>query len=934
MTFRPALRPLLLTLALSCTPWIGVAQDATKAARYYEDALKRYEQRDIPGAIIQLRNALQADKNQLSVHVLLGKALLANSQPAAAEVAFDDALRLGVNRAEVVVPLASSLIAQGRQPQMLADPRLSVAGLPRGVQQALLLERALAQSDVGDVKAAMATVLEARALNPNDATSWIAETPLRIRARQFGEALAAADQAIKLAPGNAEALYQRGATLHAMGQIPLALAAYDKAVAADAAHAESRLARTGLYLDLNRDADAAAEVQQLLKLKPQDPRGTYLLALLADRRGDAAESKRQLKSLTDLLDPVPLEQIRYRPQLLMLNGLAHFGLGELENARPYLELAARQQAGNPLNKLLAQIALAEPNVGRAIELLEAYVKASPGDGQALLMLASAQMSQGRHARATQLMQDALKARDSAEYRTALGLSLLKSGQQSLAEDQLAKAYKADPKQVQAGLALVIVRLRNNQIAKAVAVADTLARANPRNPTVLATHAYAKTQARDYAGARASYEKALALDPKQVEAQRGLAHVEALTGQFDAADRRLRTALRGDERNTVLLFELALVNEMRGRDDEALKWLDSAAAASGPRDTRANFALVAWHLRKGQPARAMEAGKLLLAKLPEDVQALQVYASAQLANGDAAGARSTLTNASRRAAYDAPALERIARAQLDAQDLSGAAYSLDKALSGQPDHLPAMALMSTVELMRGDPAAAERRARQIVAQFPNMGIGHGLLADVAVARGQTAAAVDALRKAHQIDKNQASLLRLFQQLTRQDGGKPAIELASGWLKTHPKDAVVQKRLADAYARAGQFAAARRHYEAVLAQQPKDGEALNNLANVLIRQNDAGATAVAERALALQPQDARVIDTAGWAYFKAGNRDRALQLLRDARLRDPANADIRYHLAQVLAQAGRQAEAREELQTALKSARFASADEARALLATLK
>ncbi|TNY03522.1 tetratricopeptide repeat protein, partial [Escherichia coli] len=82
------------------------------------------------------------------------------------------------------------------------------------------------------------------------------------------------------------------------------------------------------------------------------------------------------------------------------------------------------------------------------------VKARPGDGQALLMLASAYMSQGHHTRAAQLMQDALKAKDSPEYRTTLGLSLLQSGQASMAEDQLARAYKADPKQTYAGLALV------------------------------------------------------------------------------------------------------------------------------------------------------------------------------------------------------------------------------------------------------------------------------------------------------------------------------------------------------------------------------------------------------------------------------------------------------------------------------------------------
>jgi len=79
----------------------NAAPNDDRAARYYEDALTRYERRDIHGAIVQLKNALQVDRNMLPVHVLLGKALLSNGEVGAAEVAFTEALRLGVNRAQV-----------------------------------------------------------------------------------------------------------------------------------------------------------------------------------------------------------------------------------------------------------------------------------------------------------------------------------------------------------------------------------------------------------------------------------------------------------------------------------------------------------------------------------------------------------------------------------------------------------------------------------------------------------------------------------------------------------------------------------------------------------------------------------------------------------------------------------------------------------------
>lgn len=926
---------LLAALLIAGAP-AAMAQDAAKASRFYEDALQRYEKRDIPGAIIQLKNALQADKNQLSVHVLLGKALLASSEPAAAEFQLGEAIRLGVDRAEVAVPLAVALNAQGKQPQMLEDPRLAPAGLPTGIKQALMLERALAQSDMGDNRASLATVLEARALNPNDLNSWLAEVPLRIRARQFTEALTAADQALKIDGQSAEAIYQKASIYHAMNDIPRAMALYDRGVQVQPAHAETRLARAGLMIDTNRDGDARAEIDELNKLKPNDPRGTYLRAVLAERAGDAAATKAALKQITELLDPVPIGNIRFRPQFLMLNGLAHYSLGELEKAKPYLELAVRQQAANPLNKLLAQIALAEPNPTRAAELLEAYVKARPGDGQALLMLSSTYMNQGKHARAVSLMQDALKARDTAEYRTALGLSLLQSGNAPLGADELAKAYKADPRQTYAGLALVTVYLRDEQTAKAVAAADSLARANPNNATVLMVQAYAKTQARDYPGARASYEKSLRIDPKLTEARLGLARLDTLTGNFGEADRRLKDLLKTEPRNVNVLFELALLHENWGKNDEALKWLEESVSASGARETRTNFALVAWHLRKGQPARAVEAAKTLLAKLPEDVEAMQAYAAAQAANGDPAGAKSTLTNAARRAAFEAPKLVDVARQQILVGDLAGAAYSLDKALSGNPDFLPAHALLASVELAQGDPAKAEKRARQVIQAAPKNAIGYNLLADIATTRGQNAAAVDALKQAHDIDKNGASLMKLLRAMNSQGNAKAALDTGAAWLKRNPSDLVVHNGLAELNVRAKDFPAARRHYEAILKLSPNRVDVINNLSNVLIAQKDPGAVAMAERALKIDSRSATVLDTAGWAHLVAGgSADRALQLLREARLRAPNNAEIRYHLAAALARTNRQSEARAELTAALQAnGSFESAEDAKRLLATLK
>lgn len=923
----------LLAVALLAGPTARAAVDA-KASRFYEDALVRYEKKDIGGAIVQLKNALQIDKSLLPVHVLLGQALLAAGDAGAAEVAFDEALRLGVNRAEVVLPLARAAIAQGKQQQVLEQPRFAVAGLPGGVQAPLLLLRASAAADLGDPRAAMKALEEARALDPQSPDSWLAEVPVRIRARQGREALAAADRALTLAPASAQALYLRGTVLHASGDLPGALAMYDRALAAEPTHTEALVSRAGLLQDLGRPDALRKDVAELQRSSPKDPRGAYLRALLAERDGNPAAARAALHEVTSLLDPVPLDHFRYRPQALMLGGLAHYGLNEREKAKPYLEAVQRQQPGSAVSKLLARIYLEEKNVDRAIEALDAYLKGQPDDAQAQLLLASAHFAQGRHARAAQLMSDALKTSDVPALHSMLGLSLVGSGHLADAVKELEAAFARDPGQVQAGVALTTIYLQSRQPARAVATANRLVQQDPKSAPLQNLLGTALARQPDPAAARAAFERALALDPKFSPAQVGLARLDAAARNWDGATARLQAVLRADETNVEALGEMAALLERRGQRAEAQRYYEKADDHSGPSQVQTALTLVEFLLRTGQPGAAREASRRLVAKAPDALPVLLMLARVDLANGNAEGARTQLTRASRVANYEAPVLLQIASLQVAAGALPGAAYSLDKALSQRPDFLPAQALMTEVELRQGDAAKAETRARQIVARNPKSGIGYALLGDVAASRGQAAAAAEQYRKAHQVEPGPASLLRLFRALAPSDPGA-ALAAADAWLRSHPDDLAVRRAVADTQARAGRLPAARASYEALLKTTPDDAETLNNLANVLLLMQDPGALAVAERALALQPAAAHIIGTTGWAAFKARQTDRALQLLRDARLRDPANPDTRYFLGAALAATGRTTEAREELQGALKlQPGFANAKEAERLLSTLQ
>ena len=932
--FGQIARAALLALLISTLPVPGWAQANAKASQFYEDALVRFERQDMPGAIIQLKNALQIDRNLLPVHVLLGKALLANSDAAASEVAFDEALRLGVNRVEVVLPLARAVLAQGKPKALLEQQRFADAGLPAGIKAELLLIKAAAAGDLGDPRSALKFIEDARAIAPGRPDTWLAEVPIRLRDRQVREATAAADKAIALDPGLAEALYLRGTIAHVVSDLPTALSYYDKALKARPTHTEALVSRAGLLLDLGRWADAARDVAELRRSSATDPRGAYLAALLAEHDGNDTAARAALNDVTALLDPVPMEFIRYRPQLLILGGLAHFGLNQREKAKPYLEAAQRSQPNTAVAKLLAQIHLGDGNVDRAIEALESYLKGQPGDTQALLLLASAHMSQGRHARASSLMQDALTRQDVPALRGMLGIGLVGGGQYAQAVAEFERVMRQDPGNVQAGSALASIYLQGGQPAQAVRVAEALAKRKPRHAGLQNLLGAARARAGDATGARAAFDQALKLDPAFLAPQVNLARLDTDKGAYDGAIARLNAVLAKNDREFDALMEMARVQARRGQRDEAQRWLEKADDHSGPDNLQAGLALVDFHLAQRRPDLAREALHRVTDKAPEAVPVLMTEARVSLANGDAAGARPVLTRAASRASNEAPVLVQIAALQFQAGHLPDAAYTLEKALGARPGYLPAEALLAEVEIRQGELAQAEQRARRILAADPKRGTGHALLGEVAWLRKQRPAAIEAYRRAHQLDGSTDSLLRLYRAIGAGDPGG-AMQLAEQWLKAHGGDLAVRRALADGHARAGDLGAARAAYEALLKLAPNDAEALNNLANVLLLAKDPDALKVAERALAIEPGAPHIIGTTGWAAFKAGQPDRALQLLRDARLRDPSNPATRYFLGAALASKGRTTEAREELEAALRAGKpFASAKDARQLLETLK
>jgi putative PEP-CTERM system TPR-repeat lipoprotein len=932
---RRPLAGLSLAICLAfASPIAGAQTTSSRASQFYEDALQRFDKKDFPGTVVQLKNVLRLDSKNLSAQVLLGRALLADGQVNAAEAAFAEAIRLGVNRAEVVVPMAEATILQGNPAAVLNEPRFAVEGLSRDVQFELLIWRAAAATDLTELKSALTAAEAARALRPEDPRSFRAEVPTRIRMNQLKEALAAADRSVALAPRDAESHFVRGEALHVVPDLNKALASYDEALKLDPTHLGALVARAGVHLDFNRYEPAASDVAQALKVAPSEARALYLKAQIALRQGKTAEARAAFAEVTSAIDAVPAQYLRYRPQTQMLGGMAHHVLSQFEKAKPYFEGVLRSQPGNPAAKVLADVYLRERNPDAVVPVLENYLRYAPTDSQAMLLLANAHINAGRAPRAVLLLQEALKGGEQSNLRSTLGLALVGAGRYAEAMRELQAVAAKNPEQLPPALALGNLYLQSGQNAEALKIATKLVKAHPDNPNVLFLLGVAQRQRRDAPGARTALEAALKAQPDLAAARVQLARVDMDTRNYTRAAQTLDTALARNDKDLDALLAVAELTEMTDKLDQAERWYSRADEVAGPNNAGPALALVEFQMRHGQLPKAQEALRRAQSKAPEAVNTLTVAGRVALMAGDLPAARTALTRAATAASFNVPQLTFIAALQLQAGSPQSAAHTLDKALKERPDHVPALALRVEGEIRQSEWAAAEQRIKRIKTLQPRSGLGWALAGDMALARQQPDIALAEHRRAHELDKSTASLVRLFATTMSRDPNA-AFRLAEQWLASKPRDAIVLRALADSQLNRGNLAGARRNYEALVRLNIKDADTLNNLAHVLLRQNDAGALKVAEQALAIAPDAAHIIGTTGWAAFKAKQNDRAIQLLRNSRSRAPDNADTRFYLASVLAAMGRNGEARTELTAALAAnSGLNHRPEAEQLLTTLR
>jgi tetratricopeptide (TPR) repeat protein len=129
--------------------------------------------------------------------------------------------------------------------------------------------------------------------------------------------------------------------------------------------------------------------------------------------------------------------------------------------------------------------------------------------------------------------------------------------------------------------MAIRHLRHSEYARAVAIMDSLVKAEPDDPNHRRFRAELHRLTGDLRRARLDYEALISLVPAQAEGYSGLAEVCVQQGDFQAARSHAQQAVAREPRRWITAYNLGMIEDRLGEAAPAVEHLELALAAGIP-----------------------------------------------------------------------------------------------------------------------------------------------------------------------------------------------------------------------------------------------------------------------------------------------------------------------------------------------------------------
>ncbi|NHZ97953.1 XrtA/PEP-CTERM system TPR-repeat protein PrsT [Massilia sp. CCM 8734] len=918
---RP-LAVIAIAFALLLAAVLGGCKPSDPAALVAE-ARQHRTKGDLRTAVIVLKNAIQKNGADRTARLLLGEVYLEQGDAPSAEKELRRARELGANAPGLQLLLGRAMLMQGQHERLLAEigPTAAPAEPP-----ALLALRANALLGSGDSAQAGALFAQALSLQPDLPDALLGMARMALAGKQDAEAATLIKRALAAHPDNVDCLRFHADLQRAAGKPAEALAAHQRILALQPYNVQALLDVANLHLDAGQFGPARQSIAAARKLA-----GASLPVVYAEAMADFREHKlnASLASLQQVLRVAP----DYYPAIL-LAGAVQSGLGATGQAEGHLLKFLTAYPGDVYaTKLMSALHVRANAPQAALDLLTPLLEKYPADVELLTLAGEANLRAHKFGPATGFFEQALALDPKAtSLHTSLALSRLGSGDTGRAAAELERAAALDGGAPSTGVLLVMTHLRANNTDKALATILEMERRGD-NPLVQNLKGGIYLAQRDAGLARASFDKALALEPLYLPALANLAQLDLIEGKPADARKRYEAALQKAPRNGALLEALAGLAQREGKPGDAVAWLERARNIE-PEALPLALRLADMYARAGSKDKALRLARTLQSANPANPQAAETLARIYVLNNDLTAAIEAYGRLAALVPTSPTPLLRMANLHVEKQDDSAALALLRQSLAIEPTSFDAQ--ITLINLLLRQQKFADARAVALDAQQrkPDSANGHKLEGDVHAAQGQYTAALAAWERAFVRKADGALLIQMHGALNKLGRAAEADARMVQWFKEHPADVPARLYYASSKLVANDHKGAIGQLEAILKADPDNIIALNDIAWACQQSGDARAQAFAERAHALAPGNPAVLDTLGWIDVERGNLARAVPLLRKANALAPAAGNIHFHLGTALARSGDKRAARRELERLLaQPQRSAHHEEATALLRTL-
>lgn len=527
---------------------VGLSRDPqTEKRRHVEKAEAHIAQKRYPDAIIEYRNALQWDARAGDVRLRLSRAYMAINDVVNAYREAVRAADLMPNDTVAQMHAANFLLMAGQYEDAKTRAERLLKSDPANVEAQLLVGYATA--GMRDFDGAIAQIEEAIGLTPDRADTHSNLGMIHLIKGDRVRAEAALRKALAIDPRSIPAHLALASFYWTTNRTPEAETTLKAAIAIDDKDARANRALAALYRATNRAPEAepllATVVQVSTDLSPRLALADYYLSM-----SRAADALKLLESLA--LDATSRSAVRSRV------ATAQHALGRVVDAYKTLdELLAAEPGSVAAMVTRARLLLADNKPKDARVHAAAAVQADPKSVAAHYALGTAAVLVGDTTAAIREFSEVLTLNPrAADAQVQLSRLHLEQRRVDDSVEFAGQAVRNQPNSLDAHLILTRGLVARGDLKEAEARLRELLKAAATTPAVHALAGQLHVARKDFVAARTSFERALELDGRFVEAIAGLVALDLQANRPSDAIARLDASLASTDAPSPDLLMLA------------------------------------------------------------------------------------------------------------------------------------------------------------------------------------------------------------------------------------------------------------------------------------------------------------------------------------------------------------------------------------------